>query len=97
MRRSRDIQRERDFVSIARSLVEQSIGEKLTGQPLDKESEKNPRAVAAGKLGGKKGGAGKFTKPPQVQANRKEGRYRPWASRVELIFRFWNLPYCFFI
>ena len=48
--------RDHDFVTVARSVVERSIGEKLTGDPLDTEPEKNPHAVASGRLGGKKGG-----------------------------------------
>jgi len=35
-------------------VVEQTIGEKLTGEPLPPKPEKNPTAVALGKLGGKK-------------------------------------------
>ena len=48
--------KDHDFVTIARSVVEKSIGEKLTRKPLDKEPEKNPHAVALGRMGGKKGG-----------------------------------------
>ena len=48
--------KDHDFVTIARSVVEQSIGEKLDGSPLDKGPEKNPHAVALGRLGGQKGG-----------------------------------------
>jgi hypothetical protein len=48
--------KDHDFVTIARSIVEQSIGEKLTGEPLDEQSKKNPAAVALGRLGGAKGG-----------------------------------------
>jgi len=46
-----------DFATIARRVVEQAIGEKLTGEPLDDPNAgKNPAAVALGKLGGAKGG-----------------------------------------
>lgn len=46
-----------DFTTIARRVVEQAIGEKLDGSPLeDKDKGKNPAAVALGKLGGAKGG-----------------------------------------
>ena len=39
-------------------MVQQAIGEKLDGTPLDDPNKgKNPAAVALGKLGGKKGGA----------------------------------------
>ncbi len=44
-----------DFTTIARRVVEQAIGEKLDGSPLDDPHEgKNPAAVALGKLGGAK-------------------------------------------
>jgi hypothetical protein len=42
-------------MAVARRVVEQTIGEKLDGSPLE-ESTKNPHAVALGKLGGAKGG-----------------------------------------
>jgi len=38
-------------------VVEQAIGEKLDGSPLDDPNKgKNPAAIALGKLGGAKGG-----------------------------------------
>jgi glutamine synthetase adenylyltransferase len=44
-----------DFTAIARRIVEQAIGEKLDGSPLDDPDKgKNPAAVALGKLGGAK-------------------------------------------
>ena len=49
--------KDHDFATIARSVVEQAIGEKLDGSPLpDPNAGKNPAAVALGKLGGAKGG-----------------------------------------
>ena len=46
-----------DFTVTARRVVEQAIGEKLSGEPLDDPSAgKNPAAVTLGKLGGQKGG-----------------------------------------
>lgn len=46
-----------DFTVVARRVVEQAIGEKLDGSPLDNPNAgKNPAAVALGKLGGPKGG-----------------------------------------
>jgi hypothetical protein len=46
-----------DFTVVARRVVEQAIGEKLDGSPLDDpDAGKNPAAVALGKLGGAKGG-----------------------------------------
>ena len=54
--------KDHDFVTVARSIVEKSIGEKLTGEPLDPEPEKNPHAVALGRLGGQKGGRARAKK-----------------------------------
>ncbi len=54
--------KDHDFVTVARSIVEKSIGEKLTGDPLDPEPEKNPHAVALGRLGGQKGGRARAKK-----------------------------------
>jgi hypothetical protein len=49
--------RSHDFMAVARRTVEQAIGEKLNGSPLDDPNAgKNPAAVALGRLGGKKGG-----------------------------------------
>jgi hypothetical protein len=48
--------RDHDFATVARNVVEQAIGEKLTGEPLPERKAKNPAAVALGKLGGVKGG-----------------------------------------
>jgi hypothetical protein len=46
-----------DFTVTARRVVEQAIGEKLSGEPLDDtNASKNPAAVALGRLGGVKGG-----------------------------------------
>jgi hypothetical protein len=46
-----------DFTVTARRVVEQAIGERLDGSPLDDpDAGKNPAAVALGKLGGQKGG-----------------------------------------
>ncbi len=46
-----------DFMTVARRVVEQAIGEQLDGSPLpDPNAGKNPAAVALGKLGGPKGG-----------------------------------------
>ena len=49
--------RDHDFATVALSVVERAIGEKMDGSPLiDKEAGKNPAAVALGRLGGMKGG-----------------------------------------
>ena len=50
--------KDHDFATVARRVVEQAIGEKLDGSPLeDPNAGKNPAAVALGRLGGAKGGA----------------------------------------
>lgn len=49
--------KEHDFMTVARRVVEQAIGEKLDGSPLENPDEgKNPHAVALGRMGGMKGG-----------------------------------------
>jgi hypothetical protein len=49
--------KDHDFVTVARNVVEQAIGEKLDGSPLpDPGAGKHPAAVTLGKLGGSKGG-----------------------------------------
>lgn len=54
--------KDHDFATNARR-VEQAIGEKLDGTPLDDPNKgKNPAAVALGKLGGAKGGAARAKK-----------------------------------
>lgn len=48
----------RDFMQVARQVVEQAIGEQIDGKPLPEppKDKRNPHAVALGSLGGKKGG-----------------------------------------
>jgi|ERR1035441_505526 hypothetical protein len=48
----------RDFMQVAREIVEQSIGEQMDGRPLEAlpPDKRNPHAVALGSMGGKKGG-----------------------------------------
>jgi hypothetical protein len=49
--------KDHDFVTVARSVVEQAIGEHLDGTALEpSDTGKNPHAVALGRLGGQKGG-----------------------------------------
>ena len=51
----------RDFMQVAREIVEQSIGEQMDGKPLQAPppDTRNPHAVALGSMGGKKGGKGR--------------------------------------
>ena len=47
----------RDFMQVAREVVEQAIGEHIDGTPLETPPDtRNPHAVALGRLGGNKGG-----------------------------------------
>lgn len=49
--------KDHDFTVTARRVVEQAIGERLDGSPLEDPDEgKNPHAVALGRLGGQRGG-----------------------------------------
>jgi hypothetical protein len=49
--------KDHDFAVIARRVVEQAIGERLDGSPLeDPNAGKNPKAIETGRLGGQKGG-----------------------------------------
>ena len=48
----------RDFMQVAREVVEQAIGEQIDGKPLlaPPPDERNLHAVALGSMGGRKGG-----------------------------------------
>lgn len=48
----------RDFMEVARGIVEHAIGEQMDGKPLPDppEDKRNPHAVALGSIGGTKGG-----------------------------------------
>jgi len=62
-RRSSTKTKEHDFISVARRVVEQAIGEKLDGSPLEELNVgKNPHAVALGRMGGMKGGKARAEK-----------------------------------
>ncbi len=75
----------RDVVEIARDVVEQAIGEKLTGEPLDQAKEpeepdtRNPAAVALSKLGASKGGkarAKKLSKKRRIEIAKNAAKAR---------------------
>lgn len=74
----RDRSRKPDISQIARSIVE-----KATGEPLTPPKEKNPAAVALGRLGGLKGGparAKKLSKQQLSEIGRKAVNTR-WSRR----------------
>jgi hypothetical protein len=78
--------KDRDFVTVARRVVEQAIGEHLDGTPLETlKQRKNPKAVAAGRIGGKKGGVARAEQLTGVQRSaiaRKAARTR-WGPTTE--------------
>lgn len=76
--------RDHDFTTIARRVVEQAIGETLDGKPLpDADKEKNPAAVALGKLGGAKGGRARAEalSPSKRKAIASKAAKARWKSR----------------
>jgi hypothetical protein len=75
--------RNHDFATNARRVVEQAIGEKLDGTPLDDPNAgKNPAAVALGKLGGAKGGKARAEKlsPARRKAIAKKAAAKRWGN-----------------
>src|SRR5258706_13030751 len=84
--RSSKPRRPKDLNLLARAIVEQSIGEKLDGSPLDDPSKgKNPAAVALGKLGGAKGGRARAESlsPPKRKAIAKKAAQARWGKGEE--------------
>jgi hypothetical protein len=76
--------RDHDFATIARRTVEQAIGEKLSGEPLDDPNDgKNPAAVALGKLGGAKGGKARAEalSPAKRKAIAKKAAAARWKAK----------------
>jgi hypothetical protein len=75
-----------DISQLAGTIVDEATGESLTDQPLPKEPpkdpthEKNPHAVALGKLGGKKGGDARAKKlsPEQRKAIAQKAARARW-------------------
>jgi hypothetical protein len=80
--------KDHDFTTVARRVVEEAIGEKLNGEPLETPT-KNPAAVALGRLGGQKGGnarAKALTPEQRVEIAKRaaEKRWnRPRGSAVQ--------------
>jgi hypothetical protein len=71
----------RDFMQVAREVVERAIGEQMDGSPLEVEEDKrNPHAVALGKAGGKKGGnaRAKALSPSRRRAIAKKAAKSRW-------------------
>ena len=78
-----------DISQLARTIVEEATGELLTDRsppqepPKDPTHEKNPNAVALGKLGGKKGGDARAKKltPEQRKAIAEKAARARWDNR----------------
>jgi len=69
-------------VTVARRVVEQAIGEKLDGSPLeDPDAGKNPAALALSKLGASKGGRARAKKlsPEKRRAIAKKAAKARWS------------------
>ncbi|HEX8817729.1 MAG TPA: hypothetical protein VF753_19720 [Terriglobales bacterium] len=73
----------RDFMEVARGIVEVAIGEQMDGKPLpEPETDKrNPHAVALGKLGGAKGGKARAKKLSATKRKKiaKEAAKARWS------------------
>lgn len=73
--------RPRDMNQLAKRIVDLSIGEETEEQPI--EREKNPHAVALGRLGGQRGGkarAERLTATKRSEIARAAARSR-WSKR----------------
>ena len=69
----------RDFMQVARGIVEQAIGEQMDGSPLsDPNAGKNIKAVARGRLGGVKGG---IARAETLSAKRRSAIARKAAKK----------------
>jgi hypothetical protein len=72
----------RDFMQVAREVVERAIGEQMDGKPLPDppEDKRNPHAVALGSMGGKKGGRAraKTLSPAKRKAIAKKASAARW-------------------
>ncbi len=74
----------RDFMQVARGIVEQAIGEQMDGGPLEQPIDlRNPHAVALGSAGGKRGGkarADKLSSKRRKEIARKAAAAR-WSTQ----------------
>jgi hypothetical protein len=66
----------RDFMEVARSVVEHAIGEQMDGSPLPapEPDKRNPHAVALGSMGGRKGGKARAKALSATQRSRIAAR-----------------------
>lgn len=75
----------RDFVAVARRVVEEAVGEHLDGSPLPKPEPdtRNPAAVALNKLGASKGGKARAERlsPNKRKAIAKKAAAARWTRQ----------------
>lgn len=75
--------KDHDFATVARRVVEQAIGERLDGSPLqDPHAGKNRKAMESGRIGGKKGGKARAAKlsPAKRKAIAKKAAAARWRK-----------------
>ena len=80
----RSSKRPRDVNALAARLVAESVGEeKVTPPPRDDIGDKNPAAVALGRLGGQKGGKARAEKlsPKKRSEIAKKAAAARWAPK----------------
>lgn len=72
-----------DFAESALRVFEDAIGETIKGEPKPAEPEKNPAAVALGRMGGLKGGKARAAKlsSEERSAIAKKASAKRWANR----------------
>jgi hypothetical protein len=73
-----------DFMQVAKTIVEQAIGEQMDGSPLEKPVDRrNPHAVALGRAGGIKGGVARARKlsPRRRKAIAKKAGQARWTQK----------------
>lgn len=74
----------RDFMEVARGIVEQAIGSHIDGTPIEASVDtRNPHAVALGSLGGRKGGNARAQKLSATQRKRiaKKAATARWSGK----------------
>jgi hypothetical protein len=76
----------RNFVEVARNIVEHAIGEQMDGHPLPEPERdiRNPHAVALGSMGGRKGGRSRAKNllPAKRKAIAKKGAVDRWNRNL---------------
>ncbi len=66
---TRASKRPRDVNQLAKMIVDMSVGNPILGEALPVEQEKNPAAIALGKLGASKGGKARAAKlSPKIRS-----------------------------